>query len=102
MGTRRKIATAAASIAGTTLAAGALVRARQRALNAGKGALEDLMPSVLEHAPEPEMAGFDAAHAPGHRHLPLARWARRRQTPQVGAPRPFAKHRHGLRHPGRG
>ena len=98
MGTRRKLAAAAA---GSALAAGALARFRRRARAAGKGFVEDVMPSVLEQLPEPTMPGFDEAHAPGHRHVPLIGRSDG-ATPRRVNSRPFAKHRHGLRHPGRG
>lgn len=41
----------------------------------------------------------DDAHAPGHQHLPPA--AEQVPTPQLRE-RPWTKHDHGLRHPGRG
>jgi hypothetical protein len=43
----------------------------------------------------------DVAHAPGHQHLPLTGDVREERTPPTVRSRPFAKHRHGLRHPGR-
>ena len=49
------------------------------------------------HVPTP-----DPAHAPGHRHLRLPERIRRQAPPATVLQRPFAKHRHGLRHPGRG
>lgn len=99
MANRRKLAAAAA---GSVLAAGAFARARRRARAAGRGFVEDIMPSVLEEPPTPKMAGFDDAHAPGHRHLPLEGWVSDAAEPAQVRSRPFAKHRHGLRHPGRG
>lgn len=97
MAMRRKLA----AVAGSVLAAGALARVRRRARAGGRGFVEDVMPSVLEAPPEPAMAGFDEAHAPAHRHVPLARRLDG-NAPRRVASRPFAKHRHGLRHPGRG
>jgi hypothetical protein len=41
------------------------------------------------------------AHAPGHRHLPPVPDDRADGRPPPGE-RPFAKHHHGLRHPGGG
>lgn len=91
-----------AVVAGSVVAVGTLARLRwsARARAAGKGFVEDVMPSVLER---PRAAdGLDEAHAPGHRHVPLARTAADGPEPHAVAARPFAKHRHGLRHPGRG
>lgn len=103
MVTRTRLAALAGSAAaGSAIAVGTVARLRRRARlrAAGRGFVEDVMPSILE--PTRSADGLDEAHAPGHRHL-----VRRRAvndgagTLPVGT-RPFAKHRHGLRHPGRG
>lgn len=106
MGNRSKLAVAAA---GSAFALGMARRKRRRAraMAAGRGFVEDVMPSVLDTGPAagPAAAGEvapDEAHAPGHRHLTLGgRIAHEAPPPRVRE-RPFAKHRHGLRHPGRG
>ncbi len=87
------------------LAFSAFLSARRRARLASgtRGFVEDIMPSVGEatpSAPQGEPVANEA-HAPGHR---------RRGLPEPEVPpaprrlgwRPFAKHRRGLRHPGRG
>lgn len=50
----------------------------------------------------PAFRAADVAHAPGHRHLQLTAEVRAQPQPPPVRERPFAKHRHGLRHPGRG
>jgi hypothetical protein len=44
----------------------------------------------------------DNAHAPGHQHLPWTTAISDQPEPSPVRERPFAKHRRGLRHPGRG
>lgn len=102
MGNRSRYVAAAAGSA--ALAVGALARRRWRTRlgEAATGFAEDIMPSVVDETPEvPPPVLADVAHAAGHRHLGppdgARRWGRRRRTP-----RPFAKHQHGARYPGRG
>lgn len=104
MGNRSRyvvISTAAAGIAGIR----ALVRARRRARlrRAAEGFVDAIMPSVADKAPStaPTVIG-DEAHAPGHRHLEMTAGVRDEPAPPPVRERPFAKHRHGLRHPGKG
>jgi hypothetical protein len=47
------------------------------------------------------LRGASPADAPGHRHLASPPDARAERRAAAGA-RPFAKHRRGLRHPGKG
>ena len=82
----------------------ALVRARRRARlgRAAQGFVDSVMPSVgAVRSPAPATAG-DEAHAPGHQHLAPTAEEIEEAAPAVVRFRPFAKHRHGLRHPGRG
>ena len=87
------------------LGGAALVRARRRARlgRAAEGFVDAIMPSVGEEASAatPVVAG-DEAHAPGHRHLELGAEVREEPAPPPFRERPFAKHQHGLRHPGKG
>jgi hypothetical protein len=103
MGNRSRyvvVGSAAAGVAGA-----ALVRARRRARlrHAAEGIGEAIMPSVGEEAPAttPVAAG-DESHAPGHRHLEIGPDVREEPAPPPVQERPFAKQRHGLRHPGKG
>ena len=104
MGTRSRFA----AVAGTAIGiAGlrAVRRARRRARlhGAAGGTVDDIMSTVAEDLPPtPPQPGSDEAHAPGHRHLPMTADVRDEQPPPPVRERPFAKHRHGLRHPGRG
>ena len=95
------VAGAAIGVAGI----GAVRRARHRAR--GHGAAQgnaDVTPPTVAGDRPPTAApdGGDQAHAPGHRHLPMTAHLRGGRPPRGGGARPFAKHRHGLRHPGRG
>jgi hypothetical protein len=103
MGNRSKfiaVTSAAAGVAGMRSLAKRRRRARLR--RAAEGIGETLMPSVAEGMPSalPLPAG-DEAHAPGHRHLSTAA-IDDEPTPPPVRQRPFAKHRRGLRHPGKG
>jgi len=97
--TRRYAALGAASAVG-------LAWARSRRRSRLARAAQDFAASVMS-PPAPEVStaaqppAVDEAHAPGHRHRRWARWAPAPAPPASGT-RPFAKHRHGLRHPGRG
>lgn len=99
MGNRSRyvvVGSAAAGMAGLR----ALLRARRRARlrRAAGGFVDAVVPSV---AGEAGPIG-DEAHAPGHRHVPLTAEVREEPAPPTVRSRPFAKHRHGLRHPGKG
>lgn len=103
MGNRSRIA----AIAGTAVGVAgvrAVRRARRRARlrGAAEGIADALMPSIAEDTPSavPVPVG-DEAHAPGHRHLPSTAGLRDQPAPDTIGSRPFAKHRHGLRHPGK-
>lgn len=91
---------------GSAAAIGTLARARRRArvVSAGEGFVEDIMPSVLQEAPStaPPVPTADEAHAPGHQHLHRRGTDTDGPVPRPMRVRPFAKHRHGLRQPGRG
>jgi hypothetical protein len=61
------------------------------------------MPSVGGDIPSAApTANADEAHAPSHQHLPLIAEVREEPAPSTVRSRPFAKHRRGLRHPGKG
>ena len=104
MGSRSRyvaVGSAAAGIAGVRT----LMRARRRARlrQASEGFVDAVMPSVGNEVPSAApTAVADEAHAPGHQHLPLTGEVREEPTPSTARSRPFAKHRHGLRHPGSG
>ena len=100
MGNRSKfVAVTAAGAVGLTA-----LRARRRARleHAAEGIVDAIMPSVLDNVPSKPAPIADEAHAPGHQHL--------QRTPAIedepSVPhlreRPWTKHAHGLRHPGRG
>ncbi len=103
MGNRSRYVVVGSAAAG--LAGAALVRARRRARfgHAAEGFVDAIMPSVGEEASAttPVFAG-DEAHAPGHRHLEIGAEAREEPAPPPVRERPFAKHRRGMRHPGKG
>ena len=93
----------------TGVAAGvAGVRAVQRARRharlrqAVEEIAEELVPPVERVAPPFPMPTADAAHAPGHRHLEATSDVRIPPERRGVQERPFAKRRHGLRHPGKG
>jgi hypothetical protein len=101
--TNKKKLTVIGSAAVATVGARALRRARRRAHAAGaaEGIAEAIQPSVADRAHatvEQPQAG--AAHAPGHAHLDRASIRTARDSGRSW-PRPFAKHRRGLRQPGR-
>lgn len=72
-----------------------------RAATAGGGTGDGANPPT-EHAPGSHILRADPAHAPGHRHRKLPAMVRRQAVPRRIRSRPFAKHQHGLRHPGKG
>lgn len=83
----------------------ALLRAGRRArLRRAAGGIADaIMPSVTDEAPSTTPLPVpDEAHAPGHQHVRMTAGVREEPAPPPVRERPFAKHRHGLRHPGRG
>jgi len=104
MGNRSRfiaLTSAAAGVAGVR----ALARTRRRARlrRAAEGIGETVMPSVAAELPSVSLplAAGDEAHAPGHRHLSMEAIDDEPAPPPVRS-RPFAKQRHGLRHPGKG
>jgi hypothetical protein len=104
MGNRSRfiaLTSAAAGVAGMRSLARKRRRARLR--RAAEGIAETVMPSVAAEMPSvamPRPVGDDA-HAPGHRHLSTDAFDDEPAPPPVRS-RPFAKQRHGLRHPGKG
>ena len=99
MGNRSKFFAASATAGAAGLA---VLRARRHARleHAAEGIADAIMPSIADNRPpEPEPVA-DEAHAPGHQHLgpiedddsPVPRLRER----------PWTKHFHGFRHPGRG
>jgi hypothetical protein len=104
MGNRSRyvvIGSATAGLAGVR----ALVRARRRARlrHAAVGFVDAVMPSVGDEVPSAAPTAIaDEAHAPGHQHLTLTADMREERAPSRVRSRPFAKNRHGLRHPGKG
>lgn len=95
------VAGAAIGVAGI----GALRRARcrARAHRAAQGTADVTLSTVAEDRPPTSpLGGGDRAHAPGHRHLAMTAHLRGGRPPRPVGARPFAKHRHGMRHPGRG
>jgi hypothetical protein len=104
MGNRSRyvlISSAVAGFAGVRAA----VRARRRARlgRAAEGFVDAIMPSVADKVPTAAPIVIDdEAHAPGHRHLEMTAGVRDEPAPPAVRERPFAKHRHGLRHPGKG
>jgi len=91
-----------------TAAAGALglnaLRARRRARleHAAEGIVDAIMPSVADDAPSKPAPTADEAHAPGHQHLHRTAATEEDPTAPRLRGRPWTKHAHGLRHPGRG
>lgn len=104
MGNRSRyvvVGSAAAGVAGVR----ALVRARRRARlrRAAEGIVDAIMPSVHDSPPPTTpIAIGDDAHAPGHQHIQITAEVRDEAPPPLVLERPFAKHRRGLRHPGKG
>ena len=101
MGNRSKYVATIGSAAAGMMAARALKRRRRARLGrAAEGFADTVMPN-RDPVPEAvhDMDG-DEAHAPGHRHLPLADIADQREPVPVYE-RPFEKHHRGLRHPGK-
>jgi hypothetical protein len=104
MGNRSRylvVSSAAAGVIGFR----AMVKARRRARlrRAAEGIVDAIMPSVADETPSTTpVATGDTAHAPGHQHLQMTAEVRAESAPPQVRERPFAKHRHGLRHPGRG
>ncbi len=101
---RSRVATivgAALGVAGVS----AVRRARRRARLRGAAAeiVERLTRGVTDAPLSTSLTpASDEAHAPGHRHVPLAGDVRHEHAPPPVRERPFAKHRRGLRHPGKG
>jgi hypothetical protein len=104
MGNRSRyvaVTSAAVSVVGVR----AVLRARRRARlrRAAEGIADAIMPSVADEAPSTTPVPVsDEAHAPGHQHLPMTGSVLEEPAPPPVRERPFAKHRHGLRHPGKG
>lgn len=105
MGNRSKYLVVSSAAAAGVAGIRALARARRRARlrRAAEGIVDAIMPSVADEAPSmTPVAVGDEAHAPGHQHLQMTTEVRDEPAPPPVRERPFAKHRHGLRHPGKG
>lgn len=97
MGNRSKFVAVTAAAIGL---AGLRARRRARLEPAAEGIVDAIMPSVLDDLPPKAAPIADDAHAPGHQHLaPIED-----EPPPVPRlrERPWTKHYHGFRHPGRG
>jgi hypothetical protein len=101
VGITKKAAIVSSAAAGA-VGVRALVRAsrRERAEHAAEGIADTILPTVADRAHYTEPRTGDDAHAPGHAHLDRAA-TREEATPKSVLSRPFAKHRRGLRQPGR-
>jgi hypothetical protein len=95
------LAGAAVGVAGLRAAQRAHRHARRRQT---AGDIADVVTPLVEEETPPTspLPAADKAHAPGHRHLPLTAEIRNQPAPPPVRERPFAKHRHGLRQPGKG
>ncbi len=97
---------AAGTAIGVATGIGAIRRARRRARlgSAAKAIGETIMPSTATgpQATAAPVALPDEVHAPGHRHLDSTDRIRGEELPPLLRGRPWARHRHGLPHPGRG
>ncbi len=106
MGNRSRyviVGSAAAGVVGVR----AMLRARRRARlgQAAEGVADAIMPSVADKAPSTTpVPDAGEAHAPSHQHLrtTVGVGAREESAPPPVGHRAFAKHRHGLRQPGKG
>jgi hypothetical protein len=102
MGNRSKLAGSAAIVAGSV--ALKTVRRRRRKARfepAAYGIAEAIVPTVGDDQELRDPAIADEAHAPGHRHLAPTRFEADQPEPERLKSRPWRKHFHGLRHPGR-
>jgi len=104
MGNRSKFVTVAAGSATAAFARSRHARRKARMASAVEGIAEAVLPSVVAETPAVDLpsATADVAHAPGHRHLAFDETNARPHGSRRVQSRPFAKHRRGLRHPGRG
>ena len=104
MGNRSRYVAVSAAAVGV-VGVRALQRARRRARlgRAAEGIVDAIMPSVEAEAPSTTPVPVaDEAHAPGHQHVWMTAGILEESAPPPVRERPFAKHRHGLRHPGKG
>jgi hypothetical protein len=101
MGKRSKLVIVTAGSAAFAVRTLSSARRRARFAESVKGFAEAIMPSVVRGTPSAQSQAVvdDESHAPGHRHLP--RKEKVAAEPRPVFERPFAKHQHGLRHPGR-
>jgi hypothetical protein len=104
MGNRsRYVAVSSAAVGVVGVRAWRRARRRARLGRAAEGIVDAVMPSVEAEAPSTTPVPIaDEAHAPGHQHMPMTAGVLEERAPPPVRERPFAKHRHGLRHPGKG
>ncbi len=104
MGNRsRYVAVSAAAVGVVGIRALRRARRRARLGVAAEGIVDAVMPSVEDEAPSTTPVPVaDEAHAPGHQHMRMTADVVEETAPPPVRERPFAKHRHGLRHPGKG
>ena len=103
MGNRSRYVAVSAAVGAVGVRA--LLRARRRARlrRAAEGMVDAIMPSVADEAPSTTPVPVaDEAHAPGHHHMRMTAGVLEEPAPPPIRERPFAKHWHGLRHPGKG
>jgi len=103
MGNRSRFVVGAAAVTGAGIGIQAVRRARRRArLRAmAEGIQDSILPTHTPPGIE-EQPKADESHAPGHKHLGPPVRADAGAMPDRPIQRPFTKHYHGLRHPGRG
>ena len=99
-----KVKTGAAAMA-TAMLAGGVMRARRRMHRNAESSRRSFAENVAPMASSDEGTSseplMDEAHAPGHRHLFRHDRDGEGMPPSRIMHRPFAKHQHGMRHPGR-
>lgn len=103
MGNRSRLVVGAAAATGAGAGIQAVRRARRRArLRAiAEGIQDSILPTHLPPGVE-EGPTADESHAPGHQHLGPPDQTDADAMPDRPIQRPWTKHHHGLRHPGRG
>jgi hypothetical protein len=104
MGNRsRYVAVSSAAVGVVGVRAWRRARRRARLGRAAEGIADAVMPSVEAETPSTTPVPVaDDAHAPGHQHMRMTAGVLEEPAPPPVRERPFAKHRHGLRHPGKG
>lgn len=103
MGKQSRLAAVLGATAGV-VGVRAMRRSRRRARlrDAASEAVDRLTQGITDASLSTSLTPpSDEAHAPGHRHLLLTSDVREEHAPPPVRERPFAKHHHGLRHPGK-